>query len=221
MIQPIQEKVLEIFKKSPLCQKFYWTGGTLLSFVYLHHRLSQDLDFFSDKPFSYGEVLKFVQTLKKKLKLSRIEGRKIHDRHEFLLKDKEVLRLEFVLFEHPSLKPRKKYKGILVDSLDDIAANKVMAFFDRNDPKDLFDLYFLLAEKRYKVKELLKLTEKKFGVLFSESTFWSESYKAMKELKTLKPLLLTKTENGKQKLIKKIKEYFISHSTKYLHHLIK
>jgi len=116
---------------------------------------------------------------------------------------------------------RKKWQGIFVDSLDDIAANKIMAFFDRNDPKDLYDLYFLLTKKGYKVKQLLKLVKKKFGVELTESSFWSETYKSMKEIKSLRPFLLVKKSEDKAKIIKKIKNYFINHSTQYLHRLIK
>jgi len=43
-------------------------------------------------------------------------------------------------------------KRVLVDSLEDIAANKIMALFDRNDPKDLVDLYFFLTKKNIKLK---------------------------------------------------------------------
>ena len=46
-ISSIQKKVLGLFKETPLKEKFYWTGGTLLSYLYLHHRQSNDLDFFS------------------------------------------------------------------------------------------------------------------------------------------------------------------------------
>lgn len=38
-ITPLQEKILEIFRKSPLSKKFYWTGGTALAFFYLHQRI--------------------------------------------------------------------------------------------------------------------------------------------------------------------------------------
>lgn len=216
----IQKQVLDLFKKSPLKSRFYWTGGTLLSFLYLHHRQSKDLDFFSNSPFSYNQIIPFVRQIKKKLKIPKIEERKIYDRYEFFLHNKDKLRIEFVLYNYPRLKPQKKWQGISVDSLEDIAANKVMAFFDRNDPKDLCDLYFILIEKKYKVKRLLKLVEKKFGIQLSESAFWSESYKSLKELDNLKPLLLVKTVKERNQIIKEIKDYFIKRSTQYLHRII-
>jgi len=195
----IQKQVLDLFKKSPLKNQFYWTGGTLLAVLYLHHRQSKDLDFFSDSPFSYEQIINFVHHLKKNLRLSKIE---------------------FVFYEHPKLIQRKEWQGIYVDSLEDIAANKTMAFFDRNDPKDLCDIYFLLTKKKFEAKQLLRLVEKKFGVRLSESLFWSEGYKAFKELDNLKPFLLVKTVKEKKEIIGEIKDYFIRHSTRHLHRII-
>jgi predicted nucleotidyltransferase component of viral defense system len=219
-ITPFQKKVLKLFKDSSLKDQFYWTGGTLLSVLYLHHRQSKDLDFFSDKSFSRSQVLKFVLHLKEELKLTKVEQTKIFDRYEFFLHNKETLRLEFVFYPHPKLKARIQREGIYIDSLDDIAANKAMAFFDRNDPKDLFDLYFLLKKKRYKVSRLLELIKQKFGVELAESTFWSECYKSFKDLANLKPLLLAKTPKAKAKIIKEVKDYFINQSTQFLHRII-
>ena len=212
----LQKKVLDLFSKSLLKNKFYWTGGTLLSFFYLHHRQSKDLDFFSDKPFDYNQIIGFIRNLKKQLKLKEIEEKKIFDRWEFFLHDKEELRMEFVFYDHPKIKSRKKWQGIFIDSLEDIAANKVIALFDRNDPKDLVDLYFLLVKNKFKVKTLLRLVEKKFGVKLTKGSFWSESFKSFKDLKKVSLLLITKTKKEKQKIINEIKDYFTSRSAEYL-----
>ena len=217
-IIPIQKKVLNLFSKSPLKDIFYWTGGTLLSVIYLHHRQSRDLDFFSNQVFTYNQIIGFVRSLKKRLKLTKIEEKKIFDRWEFFLQDKDELRIEFVFYDHPKLRLRKKWQGILVDSLNDIAANKVMALFDRSDPKDLVDLYFILIKKNYKVKTLLKFAEKKFGVKLEEGAFWSECCKNLKDLGVISPLLIVK---DKQKTIAKIKEYFTSRSADYLRKILK
>jgi predicted nucleotidyltransferase component of viral defense system len=47
-----QKDLLLRFRDSPLCRRFYLTGGTALAAFYLHHRLSEDLDFFSENVFS-------------------------------------------------------------------------------------------------------------------------------------------------------------------------
>jgi len=220
-VSPLQKKVLDLFGQSLLKDKFYWTGGTLLSFLYLHHRRSNDLDFFSDEPFTYNQIVGFIRDLKKEIKLPRIEEKKIFDRQEFLLHDKQKLRIEFVYYPHPKIKKRELWKGIFVDSLDDIAANKLMSFFDRSDPKDLFDLYFLLTKKGYTVEKLIKLTEKKFGIKFDKGAVFSEAYKTMENLNELKPLILAKNSKQKQKIIREIQEHFTNQADKYLQQLLK
>ena len=208
--------MLDLFKKSDLNGKFYWTGGIMLSFIYLKHRLSVDLDFFSDSQFSRSDIAGFTNNLKTALKLSKIEEKKIFDRYEFFLSNSENVRLEFVFYNFPALKPRKKWEGISIDSLDDIAANKTMAFFDRNDVKDLFDVYFLINKENFTPQRLLKLVENKFGAKFSEGSFWSESFKSFEKLDNLVPLLLVKNENEKAEILDEIKEYFTKGSKKFL-----
>lgn len=95
-----------------------------------------------------------------------------------------------------------------------------MAFLDRNDPKDLVDLYFILTKGGYKITRLLKLVEKKFGVKIEKGSIWSEAFKSLKDLDQLQPLLISKPEEVK-KILKKIKDYFISHSQQYLDKYLK
>ncbi len=209
---PIQEKVLKIFKKTRLKNNFYWTGGTLLSSFYLHHRKSYDLDFFTKSDFGYKDLSDFFNLLKKEIKIKKIEEKKIFNRYEFFIHNKEEARVDFVKYDYKNIGERKKWKGIVIDSLDDIAANKGMAFFDRNDPKDLFDLYFILTKKKYSVKNILNLTKKKFGIEFAESSFWSESFKKSKELEKIKPLILVNDKN----IARKIKDYFEKNAFYYI-----
>jgi predicted nucleotidyltransferase component of viral defense system len=49
ILNKTQKAVLDIFSKSDLSKKFYFTGGTALAFFYLKHRRSDDLDFFTEK----------------------------------------------------------------------------------------------------------------------------------------------------------------------------
>lgn len=210
-----QTTLIKLFSLSPLVKKFYLTGGTALSAFYLHHRLSIDLDFFSDKPFSYNELTIFLNTIKEKFKLHEIAAVKIFDRWQFTIETKEPVKLEFVYFNHEKkrLKPLKKHMDIFIDSLDDIAANKTLAYFDRNEPKDLFDLYYLINKGGFSVFRLLKLVHDKFGIKFSEFSFWGESTKSLKLLNSLKPFII---ENNPEMLIEKINLFFLEEGRKYL-----
>ncbi len=220
-LNSLQKKVLTLLAKSSLSKRFYWTGGTLLASHYLHHRLSEDLDFFTDQKFSYNDVIGFINELQKFVDLDIVDEKRVHDRWEFLIRNKERLRLEFVFYDFPKLKTRKQWQGVLVDSLDDLIANKVMALFDRAHPKDLFDVYCLLTRRKYSVNYLLKKVEQKFKVRISESALWGAAEKALRNLSTIEPFLLVKNQRAKEKLFAEVKDYFISHSVNYLHRVLK
>lgn len=209
--------LIDILKNSPLCEKFYWTGGTLLAHCFLHHRNSIDMDFFSEEKFNYEELIPFIQKVKEKTNAQKIEEFKIYNRWEFILKNSETTRFEFVYYNHDRkrLKPLEKLYGISVDSLEDMAANKLMAFFDRNEPKDLFDIYFLL-KKKFSLKKLLSLAEEKVSVKFSEFMFWSECTKSLSSLNNLKPLLFETNPVSQKIIFQKITDYFNIEGQKYL-----
>lgn len=213
----IQLLLVAALKASRLHKKFYWTGGTLLSHYYLHHRYSYDLDFFSEEKFTYAELSPYLKFIKLKKPDFIIEENKIFDRWDFIIKNSEKFRFEFVYYNHEKnrLRPLGRYMGISIDSLEDIAANKLMAYFDRNEPKDLFDIYYLL-KKKFSVKKLLNLTKQKFSVEFSEFMFWSESAKSLQNLSKIKPLLLIKDKAKQDFLLKQINEYFLSKGKQYL-----
>lgn len=218
ILTPKQKLAIELLARSPLRDIFYWTGGTLLAYHYLHHRKSIDLDFFSEKKFSLEEVNRFTQKLKEKGGFKTVRYQKIFDRHEFIFENRENLRIEFVYYNHEknTLKKRGVLLGIHIDSLDDIAANKTLAFFDRNEPKDIFDIYFLIHKAGFTPLKLLTLVRQKFGISFNEASFWSESFKCFPLLHTLEPLMLEKGSDKQKLLLKTIGDYFQEGSAGFL-----
>jgi predicted nucleotidyltransferase component of viral defense system len=51
-----REIIVELIKHNILKDDFFLTGGTALSVFYLHHRRSNDLDFFTLKPIDLSEI---------------------------------------------------------------------------------------------------------------------------------------------------------------------
>src|SRR5262249_5228082 len=49
-----QRTAIEYVFAQPDAATFYLTGGTALAAFYLNHRVSDDLDFFSDRPDNHG-----------------------------------------------------------------------------------------------------------------------------------------------------------------------
>lgn len=214
-LSKIQSVILKELAQSPLCKRFYWSGGTLLAEKYLHHRHSYDVDLFTDVPFRHEEILPLVQEVKKRVKLKRVEERKVFDRWEFFLHNHREVRFEFVHYQFPHLKPRKKWRGVLIDSLDDLAANKTMALVERHAPKDAVDIYFLITRRGFTPKRLLALAGKKFGLQMHEDTLLSEALLAAKQLPEIRPMLHG-TARQQENTIQEIQSFFKNTSAEFL-----
>lgn len=209
----LQKIVLTSLAESNLKNDFYWTGGTALAFFYLGHRLSYDIDLFSSAPFKYETIIPLVKIIAQKTKLEKIEEKKVFDRWDFFLKNNDEARLEFVHYDFPALGKKDQWQGVRVDSLTDLVANKTMVLIDRHDPKDAFDIYYILTKLAYSPEKLLDLTGQKFNAHFPLSVFWSNCLIGAQQLKTLQPLI----KIGKpEKIILEIIDYFEKKSAESL-----
>jgi len=132
-----------------------------LSVFYLHHRQSDDLDFFSEKKLNDEVLTEFINKISLKIKLKHrfttIEKTRIF---EFEKNKKLFLKVDFAQYPYPRLQKSKIYQGIAIDSLLDIATNKLLVISQRSDIKDFVDLYFLL--KKFTLWDLMHAVEKKF-----------------------------------------------------------
>lgn len=145
---PKQKVIFDEIKNSDFIKRnFYFTGGTALSAVYLHHRLSEDLDFFSQQQFDSLAILNLITQWGQKHKL-KITSQEEEVVRIFLLEfeDKEKLKVDFGYYPYKRLKPGKSIDSVEVDSLLDIAVNKLQTIHQRSDVKDFVDLYLLLKE---------------------------------------------------------------------------
>lgn len=159
----IQKIVFDEFAKTKdLSKTFYFTGGTALSVFHLGHRYSEDLDFFTENPLPVEKVLKFAETISKILKTSyrftEIDNARLF---EFVKKGQPNIKVDFVSFPYQRINPGKNQEGVSVDSLLDIAANKLVTIPERTEVKDYVDLYFLL-KKHFTIWDITYAVEKKF-----------------------------------------------------------
>lgn len=159
---PTQKLVFEEFAKfKPLPEQFYLTGGTALSVFYLSHRYSNDLDFFSEQEPKDQIITAFMKKISSlvglKHRFTVIEQTRVF---EFQKKGKLLLKVDFAYYPYPRLRKGKTHHGVSVDSLLDIATNKLLLVSQRSDIKDFVDLYFLL--KKVSVWDLMYGIEKKF-----------------------------------------------------------
>lgn len=190
----------EIAGDSFLSSQFYFTGGTALSVFYLRHRESDDLDFFSETEFDPGVVLAKINKGAKRLRFEFVYT-VIENNHTFQLgfQDKEQLKIDFAYYPHGRIEKGLLFEGVEIDSLSDMAANKLMTVIQRSEVKDFVDVYFLL--EKYTIWDLLHFTGLKFGAKTDPFLIASDFMKAGEfefMPKMIKPLTLVQ-----------LKEFFI------------
>lgn len=159
---PEQEIILGEIKQNTFLQSnFYFTGGTALSSLYLHHRYSDDLDFFSQKKFDNQIIYTILQDWSKKHNFI-FQARFVEVVYicNLTFKNKTNLKLDFSYYPYKRRETGSIVKGIEVDSLLDIAINKLLTVSQRNEVKDFVDLYFLLQQ--FSVWDLIYGVKDKF-----------------------------------------------------------
>lgn len=187
-----QQQALAFVMAEPQLNSFYLSGGTALAVFYLQHRVSDDLDFFTATTPDGVMIDPQVQALKVKLGAVAVNYQKLHDRRLYTFEftgETPVLKIEFTQYPFKQLEQSQLHNGIRVDSLRDIAANKLMALIDRFDPKDFVDLYFLMQTRR--LADIRADAEQKFGITINPLTLGSELMKVDRVAalpKMLKPL---------------------------------
>ena len=140
-LYPLQDRVFEV--ASVYEDAIYLTGGTALARFFFEHRLSEDLDFFT-----LGDDLRRIATDL----IARLEGRGLSVSVErldvyfarfYVLQADVQLKVEFAREYHRVDGLIKTDHDVFVNSLADIGANKISAFEDRAEIKDIIDLYFI------------------------------------------------------------------------------
>lgn len=194
VLNNLQKKLLKLIGKSELSKDFVWTGGTAMAYLF-NHRLSEDLDFFSQNLYPDEYILLQINQIKKYLKINKIKQIKNKNRFLFeLTKNKQNLKLEFVYFPFENLKKPKKCQefNLKISSVEDMATNKLFALYERAEAKDIFDLYYFLIEKNYTLNYLIKNIEKKFEIQIDITQLYKQAKIALEKQEVLKPLLIKK-----------------------------
>ncbi len=155
LLYPLQDKVLQVLSKAGT--GFYLTGGTALSRGYLHHRYSDDLDFFVNQADDFKtQVEKSVDALKrvfnKKIDLALTTDTYVR---LFLNKGDISLKIEFVndvAYRHG--KPIEKALFYKTDTLRNILSNKIGAL-SRHEAKDVADIIEIAKSLPFNWKEVI------------------------------------------------------------------
>ena len=154
---------LEAVGRSPLSGNFYLTGGTALAAFYLKHRFSEDLDFFSEREIDVLALNVFLGGLKKKLGFSTMDFQQSFNRNLFFLYFPDrILKIEFTFYPFPRIEKGVRKYGLEIDSIRDIAVNKLFTIYQRIAARDYVDLYFICRERKFTIRDLTKKAKAKF-----------------------------------------------------------
>src|SRR3989338_6060262 len=147
ILSDFQRRTLVLFKKSPLAKSFYLAGGTALAELYLKHRKSEDLDFFTQEELDLNRLKRFSSLVQKTIKFDKIEFQHGLGLYTFFFYPRgEVAKSKIVFGQYPfgTIKPLVNHNGLKVEDLLDIAVDKTHTISVRSRSRDFIDLYFIL-----------------------------------------------------------------------------
>lgn len=154
VLVPHTKRLLEKLKPEDLPKGSYLAGGTAVA-LYLGHRRSADLDFFTKEEFVEAQ---WEQKLKKEF------GFKLLKRDwQTLIGYVSNVKISLFSYNYKQIAPLEFYKHIPVASLQDLGAMKLDTILGRGTKRDIVDIYFL--SQRLSLKKLFDFYQKKYGNL--------------------------------------------------------
>ncbi len=158
-VYPETLELLNILMHQSNLNQFYLVGGTSLA-LQLGHRISVDLDLFTNADFETKEIIETLQheldiqiVMQKENNSLIIHARKLKTQNEFV-------KIDFVKYNFPLLSEVQVFDNIRFLSQEDIIPMKLSAIANRGAKKDFYDIYELL--KKYDLNTMLDLFSKKY-----------------------------------------------------------
>jgi len=212
ILTPKQFEFLELVKIEPQITKtFYLTGGTALSEFYLQHRLSEDLDFFTEENEVDQKLVEaYLKKISSKLSIEEIKRTVFMGLFSYTLifRDNSKLKVDFNYYPFPRIEKGTKYGNLSIDSLRDIAANKVHTLFVKPRDRDYLDLYFIMKNSDFELKKLILDAKAKFDWDIDRLTLVSQLLR-VKEIEVLETPKLLAPFNKKQ-----MDDFFVNEADK-------
>ena len=153
----LQDKVMDVLFN--IEDIFYLTGGTCLSRFYQEKRYSDDLDFFSqDEPRFKVGIKNIKNVLKSQFRVVEY------------IQSKDFVRLiidDFLQIDFMNDRVYRYGKSIIlengyhIDNIENILSNKLNAIIDRDEEKDIFDIYLICKFYNFDWNHILEIAQKK------------------------------------------------------------
>ena len=147
-------QVLTQLKYIAQTYRFILAGGTAAA-LQIGHRISEDLDFFTNQPFKTEDIFRELQ--QKNLNPVVLQ----EEKHTLTVTIKQT-KVSIFYYPYPFIGKYLNWKDIDVSGITDIAAMKIIAISQRGAKRDFVDLYFILQTVPFwKISENMI---KRFGV---------------------------------------------------------
>jgi Nucleotidyl transferase AbiEii toxin, Type IV TA system len=127
-------------------------GGTNIA-LRLGHRLSVDLDFFTNQPFDTSQLFQLITEQFPSAEL-------LFEKNQTMMFNTGDTKVDFVLYPFPWLQPFDIEDGIRLISFYDIIPMKLQAASNRNAKKDYWDIAVMLQQ--FELEEMLRIFKNKF-----------------------------------------------------------
>lgn len=139
----VQREILADLSADPRIERsFFLTGGTALSVFYLGHRVSEDLDLFTLEAEDIPDIGFWI------IRNWPGQSAALRQSPGYLAVEIKGVRVDLALDPLSERISREKFafeggRGVAVDTIDNIASNKLATLVSRNEPKDFIDFYFI------------------------------------------------------------------------------
>ncbi len=151
-IEPSSLELLKKLQAIPVLKSFYLAGGTSLA-IQIGHRISIDLDLFTQNDFDANALLEYLEEFFQfSLTYSSINT---------LKGSIGGVNVDFITHKYPFVKTPIEEKGVRLLSIDDIAAMKLNAIAGNGTrSKDFVDIYFIL--KQFSINDIIGFYKNKY-----------------------------------------------------------
>lgn len=165
----LDEKRQEVFLKlQPILKDFTLGGGTALA-LQIKQRQSFDFDFFSPEPIAKNLLEKVSQ-----LGFSSVKPTFDTEDELSLIIDNEI-KVTFLSYPFSKIFDRVFLdQNIQVFTLSGLAAQKAYTIGRRGVWRDYYDVFSLLSNKYFTLKEIIELATKEYGDIFNHKLFLSQ-----------------------------------------------
>lgn len=152
--QTVEPNTLELLRnimQKDYLNQFVLVGGTALALQF-GHRKSIDLDMFTISDFHTDKLIPIL--------LQDYDLQLIMQMPQTLIGNINGIKVDFIRFKYPFIRPIIEIDGIRMLSIEDIAPMKLDAITGRGSKKDFFDLYYLLQQ--FSLDDIFTLYKEKY-----------------------------------------------------------